>query len=73
MEPGGSALKHTHANSEQLYVVLSGSGEMTVGQESFHVQTGDTIYIPENVEHDTKVTGEEVFRCVVILAPPPRD
>lgn len=50
MEPGGVQHIHAHAN-EQAYYVLSGTGIMTVGEESRRVAAGDCIFIPSGAGH----------------------
>lgn len=42
---------HQHQNLEQVYYVLSGSGEVLFGEERFPVQDGDAIYLPPGIHH----------------------
>jgi len=42
---------HKHQNTEQVYYVLSGSGEVLVGDERHSVTTGDAVYLPANAYH----------------------
>ena len=43
MEPGASIGVHPHGENEEVYVVLSGAGIMTVNDERQPVKTGDII------------------------------
>ena len=43
VEPGQSTRLHAHRQSEELYHVLAGRGVMTLGQEQFPVDPGDTV------------------------------
>ena len=45
MVPGGRRRVHSHEN-EQCYMIQEGVGEMTVGDETQAVRTGDTVFIP---------------------------
>lgn len=47
---GGTLALHSHAESE-VYYVLSGRGEVTVGNEVFRVQGGDLLFIPGGMVH----------------------
>lgn len=57
--PGETNLMHNHAKEEQIYIVLSGSGEIQVGEEREPAVTGDVIYLPANVPHGFFNTGDE--------------
>ena len=49
--PGVVTALHQHMHTEELYYILQGTGEMTLGERSFSVTSGDTIYIPPNTPH----------------------
>lgn len=70
MKSGGAAFKHAHETSEQVYIVLSGRAEMTIGGQTFKIAKGDVVYIPPNIEHEAKVLGKETFKSIVVFAPP---
>ena len=63
---GGASVPHRLVSSE-VYYVLSGSGEMHVGDESRHVQVGQSIHIPPNSVQWIENTGVEplTFLCIV--------
>ena len=42
---------HKHEALEQVYYVLSGSGEVLFDNERFPVQEGDAIYLPPGIHH----------------------
>ena len=45
--PVGAAVgRHHHLETEEIYYILSGSGLMTVGDETRKVEAGDAIFIP---------------------------
>ena len=57
--PGETNLMHNHAKEEQIYIVLSGSGEIQVGEERAPATPGDVIYLPANVPHGFFNTGDK--------------
>ncbi|HHU90531.1 MAG TPA: cupin domain-containing protein [Clostridiaceae bacterium] len=55
--PTGSTTGHTHADMEEVYFVISGEGEMVVGEDRFEIRTGDALYVPPNEFHTTYQKG----------------
>ena len=53
---------------EEIYFILSGEGEMTVGEETRHVGPGDAIWIPAGDVHRLQNTGEEVCFILVVAS-----
>ena len=58
---------HTHAQSE-VYVFLSGTGEVVIDGESTPVTSGDAVFIPGGVEHMAVNTGSETLRLLYFFA-----
>ncbi len=48
---GGATEEHFHATSEEIYYILSGSGEMHVEGESFPVREGDAVALLPGEKH----------------------
>lgn len=42
----------TPHKEDELYVILSGSGKVHVGSESYDVDEGDVVHVERGVEHD---------------------
>ncbi len=42
---------HKHPQVEQAYYILSGSGEVLVGDDRFPVRPGDAVYLPADIYH----------------------
>jgi len=57
--PGETNLMHNHVKEEQIYIVLSGWGEIQVGEERAPAVPGDVIYLPANVPHGFFNTGSK--------------
>lgn len=62
---GAATIPHHHAVTEEIYYILSGSAEMTLGEETRGVGPGDAIAIPPGLRHTIRNTGsaELVFLC----------
>jgi len=67
VEPGNILGTHTDSQDE-IVVLLSGSGEGTVGDETGRLEAGGLVYIPAMVPHGFLNTGTETLRCVGIFA-----
>ena len=50
-------------------MILDGEGEMTVGEESGTVKSGDTIFIPSNYPHGLINTGTNILRYISAGSP----
>ena len=70
LEPGQAAERHYHARSEELYVVLEGSGEMEVDGERATVRPGHAILIPPGARHKIRASDEAPLRFLCCCAPP---
>ena len=51
LQAGKRSDYHQHADAEQFYYVLRGSGHMIVDDERYPVREGDVIYLPPGVRH----------------------
>ncbi len=56
---------HLHPNCEELFYVLSGSGETTVADQKVQLHPGDLIRIPANTFHQSTATGKEPLIAVI--------
>jgi uncharacterized cupin superfamily protein len=75
VNPGKRAFpKHAHlANDEALFIV-SGTGALTVGEETVRVTAGDFILLPSGVEHAHILLNDSdadiVYLCVSTMNAP---
>lgn len=53
---------HIHTECEEVIFILSGKGEIKIGQEVFPMKPGDAIFLPTGVGHLIRNTGKEVMR-----------
>lgn len=69
LPPGKTVTPHHHEVLEEIYYILSGSGVMTVGDESQAVSAGDAIYIPKRKVHSLTNTGDENMKLLLVCGP----
>ena len=71
---GQVSTPHALATSE-VYYILSGRGEMHIGDEARPVEPGDAVYIPPQASQYIRNTGDRplVFICLVDPAWRPED
>jgi len=68
---GQSTQRHQHRETEEIYMLLDGEGEMEIDGESRRVRAGDAILIPAGAWHQITATGALRFLCCCV--PPYRD
>jgi mannose-6-phosphate isomerase-like protein (cupin superfamily) len=56
--------------AEQAYVVVRGSGTMSVAGDTQAVSEGDLILVPPATEHLISNDGDDELACVSIQSPP---
>lgn len=71
IKPGGEIPKHSHWYEHEIYV-LRGKGTIGAGDKEYEVREGNVIYVPPEIPHWYKNTGNEdwVFICVIPLRKP---
>lgn len=68
LSPGDTDPQSAHAQDE-IYQVISGRAELTVGGETTTVGRGTVVYVPAGVEHHFHHITEEL-RVLVVFSPP---
>ena len=71
LEPGQIQTVHDHAGADKMYVVLEGSGQFTVGQDSHAARSGDVVWAPAGVPHGVENNGKDRLVLLVGIGPPP--
>lgn len=64
--PGGSHDPHSHPDREQAFLVLSGKGQIHIGDKVYPLQKGSIAYVPRNVRHFTENTGKRDLVMMLI-------
>lgn len=70
LPPAGSTARHHHRLTEELYYVLSGTGEMEIGGERRRIGPGDAILIPPGAGHQITADDDATLRFLCCCAPP---
>ena len=65
--PGESLKRHRHTQPE-LYLVLEGSGVVSIDSDAKHVEAGTAVFIPGDALHSCENTGESELRLAYVLA-----
>ena len=68
LAPGQATERHYHRDSEEIYVVLAGAGEMELDGERRRVGPGDAILIPRRAWHQIRA-GDDELRFLCCCAP----
>jgi quercetin dioxygenase-like cupin family protein len=66
-EPGGELAVHTDS-AEELLLVLEGTAEGIVGDETARLETGDVAVVPALVRHGLRNVGEGKLRVLGFFA-----
>jgi quercetin dioxygenase-like cupin family protein len=67
LPPGGSLHPHRHEQPE-AYLVLEGSGVVTITGEARALREGVAVFIPANALHSVEATGGSGLRFAYVLA-----
>jgi mannose-6-phosphate isomerase-like protein (cupin superfamily) len=65
----GSTTPHYHGETEEIYFILEGEGEMRVGEDKAIVKAGDAIAIPPGAPHQIRNVGRTTLRFLCSCAP----
>jgi quercetin dioxygenase-like cupin family protein len=68
LAPGQSTERHYHRLSEEIYLLVEGSGRLEVDGEEEDVRAGDAILIPPGAWH-TLVAGAQGARLLCCCVP----
>lgn len=71
LEPGQATQRHYHAETEEIYYLTEGSGEMEIDGDRRRVVPGDAILIPPGAWHQI-TAGDRQLRFLCCCAPPYR-
>ena len=70
LEPGQATQRHYHAASEEIYVVVKGSGSLEVDGETRRVRPGDAVLIPPGAWHTLENDGTSELAILCCCSPP---
>ncbi len=58
--------KNPHTEDE-VYYIVSGSGSIRVGDETYDVETGDVVFVEQGMEHDFFDIDEEITALTIFV------
>lgn len=61
---------HVHQGYDEVYYVLSGTGTITLGQETHPLRAGSVAVIPAGVPHSLEAAAGSELEFVIFGAPP---
>jgi mannose-6-phosphate isomerase-like protein (cupin superfamily) len=64
LEPGRATERHYHAEAEEIYYLVEGTGELELDGERRQVGVGDAVLIPPGAWHQITAGGQRLrFLC----------
>jgi transcriptional regulator with XRE-family HTH domain len=72
LDTGGStgAEPHAHGDSEELFVVLSGTVQLELGGDLHQLESGDSIDYRSSTPHRVTNAGDDLAEVMWIISPP---
>jgi len=64
------AILHKHDISDEVYYVISGKGQIQLGNSISPVRSGTVVYIPKGMDHGLENTGAEELEVFCLSSPP---
>ncbi|MFC1483620.1 cupin domain-containing protein [Candidatus Neomarinimicrobiota bacterium] len=68
LEPGQAPPLHKHDDTEQLFYILEGEGNLIIEEDdgSYPVKPGDVVRIPPSTHHSIQTRGEGTLRYLAV-------
>lgn len=68
-ESGQSTVEHHHVGQDEIFMILEGTGTITVGAESVRVGPGSLVYAPADLKHGIQPDRDGRMAMVFVKAP----
>jgi len=68
--PGSDPGTHRHATEEEIIYVVSGRGQTKVGDKTYALEPGVTVFTAPGEEHGVKTLGNEPLVLISVFSPP---
>jgi len=62
--------RHRHANEVETVYLVSGQGELVLGDERITFNAGSVVAIPKGLEHELHNVGDEPLELLAFFTPP---
>jgi quercetin dioxygenase-like cupin family protein len=68
-EPGTSTVEHHHAGQDEIFIIMEGTGTITVGGEPVRVGPGSLVFAPADIKHGIEPDRDARMVMVFVKAP----
>ena len=68
-EPGEASSYHVHPDSEEINLVLEGSGVLVSEGEQAEFEAGQAMWVPKGVHHQHRSTGSTPLKLLWVYTP----
>jgi mannose-6-phosphate isomerase-like protein (cupin superfamily) len=69
-EAGRQIPAHEHERAEEVLYILSGHGEIHIGDRVEPVKPGTAVFIPPGESHFLHILSEEPMELIFVFSPP---
>jgi quercetin dioxygenase-like cupin family protein len=69
LAPGMAVPRHTHTREDEVYFVLAGELEVSVGGRTFVLRPGDTLLAPRDIPHELRNSGDATNHYLLVFSP----
>jgi len=69
LEPKGGQVPWHNQEQEEVYFVVTGTGEMCLGDEKMTLTAGQAVYIPIGVFHQLTNIGDDILNFIYCYGP----
>ena len=69
LEPKGGQVPWHNQEQEEVYFVVTGTGEMCLGDEKLTLTAGQAVYIPIGVFHQLTNIGDDILNFIYCYGP----
>jgi len=69
LDPDGGQVPWHNQEQEEVYFIVSGRGEMCLGEEKQEMKNGQAVYIPQGVYHQLTNVGTEPLFMIYCYGP----
>jgi quercetin dioxygenase-like cupin family protein len=67
--PGFNIPLHVHTREDEMFMVVEGKFEFTIGSEHFTLEAGDMAFGPRNIPHGFRLVSDKPSRMIVQFTP----
>src|SRR5499433_1388776 len=69
LAPGIGVPRHMHTREDEVYFILAGELEVTVGEKIFVLRPGDTLLAPRDIPHELRNSSDTTNHYLLIFSP----